>query len=237
MERIVNALHVALLALVLPLVTTAAAVPADEEGFVPIFDGKTLDGWDGNPKFWKVEDGAITGETTPDNPTKGNTFIIWRGGKPADFELKMEYRLRNGNSGIQTRSFEVPGQKWVIGGYQADIAEAVQFDGILYGEKFRGILAHRGDKTVIGDNHKPKVVGKVGDRDELLQAIKRGDWNTYHIVAKGNHMTHSVNGVTMVDVTDDDTEQRRKDGIIAFQLHAGPPMKVEFKNIKLKEIK
>ena len=212
-----------------------AAMAAEEEGFKPIFDGKSLEGWDGNPKFWSVQDGAITGETTPDNPTKGNTFIIWRGGTPGDFELKLEYRLRNHNSGIQVRSFEVPDAKWVVGGYQADIAEATQFDGILYGERFRGILAQRGDKTVIGPDHKPKVVGKIGDRDELLKAVKRGDWNEYHIVAKGNVLTHSVNGQQMIECTDEDKEVRRKDGIIAFQLHAGPPMKVQFRNIRLKE--
>jgi len=210
-----------------------------EEGFKPIFDGKTLDDWDGNPKFWRVEDGAIVGQTTKDNPTKGNTFIIWRGGKPADFELKVDYRLTNHNSGIQFRSFEDEKKygKWVVGGYQADIAENKRFDGILYGEKYRGILCMRGKKAVIGENHKSKVVGDIGDPNELLKAVKQGDWNTYHIIAKGNHMTHSVNGAQMVDVVDEDKEMARKDGIIAFQLHAGPPMKVEFKNIRLKELK
>ena len=210
-----------------------------EEGFKPIFDGKTLEDWDGNPKFWRVENGAIAGETTAENPTKGNTFIIWRAGKPGDFELKLEYRLKNHNSGIQFRSFEDEKKygKWVVGGYQADIAENKTFDGILYGERYRGILCMRGKKTVIGENHKPKVVGELGDPDELLKAVKQADWNTYHIIAKGNHMTHSVNGVQMIDVTDDDKLMARKDGIIAFQLHAGPPMKVEFKNIRLKEIK
>jgi len=210
---------------------------ADDEGFKPIFDGKTLDGWDGNPDFWRVEDGAIVGETTKEKPTKGNTFIIWRGGTPGDFELKVDYKLTNHNSGIQYRSFEVPNNKWVVGGYQADITDSPQFNGILYGERFRGILANRGEKVVIGEDHKPKVVGKVGDRDELLKAIKPGDWNAYTIVVKGNHITQSINGVTMVDVTDDDQEMRRADGIIAFQLHAGPPMKVEFKNVRLKETK
>lgn len=230
-------LLVALLLLALP--AAAPLMAADEEGFRPIFDGKTLEGWDGNPKFWRVQDDAIVGETTKENPTRGNTFVIWRGGTPGDFELKLEYRLRNHNSGIQFRSFEDEKKygKWVVGGYQADIAENTRFDGILYGEKFRGILCQRGDKTVIGEDHKPKVVGKLGDRDELLKAVKRGDWNEYHIIAKGNHMSHSINGATMADVTDDDVQMRRKDGIIAFQLHAGPPMKVEFRNIRLKEIK
>jgi len=218
------------------LVLTASA-GAEDKGFRSIFDGKTLEGWDGNPDFWSVEEGAITGQTTPDNPTKGNTFIIWRGGTPGDFELKLVYRLRNHNSGIQIRSWEEPDNwgKWVIGGYQADIAEAARFDGILYGERYRGILCMRGDKTVIGENHKPEIVGKVGDPDELLAGVKKADWNEYHIVAKGNHLTHYVNGNQMVDVTDDDVEQRRADGLIAFQLHAGPPMKVQFRNVRIKE--
>jgi len=222
--------------LMLPLGLAPDAWGADDEGFKPIFDGKTLEGWDGNPQFWSVEDGAITGQTSPDNPTKGNTFIIWRGGQPGDFELKLEYRLRNHNSGIQFRSWEEPDKwgKWVIGGYQADIAEPKRFDGILYGERFRGILCMRGDKTVIGTDHKPKVVGKLGDSDELFDAIGRDEWNEYHIVAKGNHLAHYVNGNQMVDVTDDDVEQRRDDGLIALQLHAGPPMKVQFRNIRLK---
>ena len=227
--------------LLLTLVATFAsmAVAADDEGFKSIFDGKTLDGWDGNPKFWRVEDGCMVGETTKDNRTKGNTFVIYRGGEPADFELKIQYKLHNHNSGVQYRSFEDVDKygRWVIGGYQADIAEADKFHGILYGEKYRGILAMRGDKVVIGDDHKPKVVGKVEGAEELLSKIKKGDWNEYHIIAKGNHFIQKINGVTMVEATDEDKQMRRKAGLIALQLHAGPPMKVEFKNSRLKELK
>jgi hypothetical protein len=223
--------------LVIVLPFGVAAMAADDEGFVPIFDGKTLQGWDGDPKFWKVEDGTITGETTPDNPTQGNTFIIWRGGKPADFELKAEYRMRNGNSGIQFRSFEVENAKWAIGGYQSDIDESGRYSGILYGERYRGILAQRGDKTVIGDDHKPKVVGKVGDSQELLAKIDLDGWNENHIIAQANHIVQKINGQVMVDVTDEDTQQRRGDGLIALQLHVGPPMKVQFRNIRLKVLK
>jgi len=212
---------------------------ADDEGFRPIFDGKTLEGWDGNPEFWGVQEGCIVGETTPENRTKGNTFIIWRGGQPGDFELKLEYRLRNHNSGVQFRSWEEPDKwgKWVIGGYQSDMEASGRYSGILYGEKYRGILCQRGDKVVIGSNHKPKVVGKVGDSKELLARIDRGGWNEMHIIADGNHIVHKINGQAMIDVTDEDTEMRRADGLIAFQLHAGPPMKVEFRNIRLKEKK
>jgi hypothetical protein len=221
-----------------PLTAMAADADADK-GFKPIFDGKTLDGWDGNPEFWRVEDGVMIGETTKEKRTKGNTFIIYRGGQPADFELKIEYKLHNHNSGVQYRSFEDVKTfgRWVIGGYQADIAENAKYHGILYGEKFRGILAYRGTKVVIGDNHKPKVVGKIGDDKELLSKINEGDWNEYHIIAKGNHFIQKINGVTMNEVTDEDKDMRRKDGLIALQLHAGPPMKVEFKNIRIKELK
>ena len=146
---------------------------ADDEGFETIFDGKTLEGWDGDPKFWRVDDGAITGETTKENPTKGNTFIVWRSGKLADFELQLEYKIMGHNSGIQYRSFELPQGKWRIGGYQADLEAGDKFSGLLYGERFRGILAQRGDKTVIGKNHRPKKVGSVGDSKELQKLIKK----------------------------------------------------------------
>ena len=213
------------------------AVAADDDGWQTIFDGKTLDGWDGNPDFWRVEDGTITGQTTAEKPTKGNTFIIWRKGETADFELKLEYKIVGGNSGIQYRSFEVPDNKWVIGGYQADFEAGDTYSGINYGERFRGILAGRGEKTVIGTDHKPKVVEKIGDTKEIQTKIKKEDWNTYHVTAKGFTFTHKINDVTTSICTDEDTEQRRAKGVLALQLHAGPPMKVQFRNIKIKQAK
>lgn len=217
------------------VVGVGAVQAADEDGFMPIFDGKSLDGWDGNPAFWKVEDGTITGQTTAENPTKGNTFLIWRKGETADFELKLEYRIVGGNSGIQYRSFEVPNEKWVVGGYQGDFEAGDTYSGILYGERFRGILAGRGQKTVIGDDHKPKVVGSVGDSAEIQKKIKKEDWNEYHIVAKGFTFTHTINGVKTIEVTDEDMKDRRAKGILALQLHAGPPMKVQFRKIRIKQ--
>ncbi|MGE3778375.1 MAG: PVC-type heme-binding CxxCH protein, partial [Pirellulaceae bacterium] len=219
------------------LVIAAGAVSgraADPEGFEPIFDGQSLTGWDGNPEFWSVRDGAITGETTAAKPTKGNTFLIWRQGEVGDFELKLQYRIVGGNSGIQYRSFEVPDQKWVVGGYQADFEAGERYSGICYGERFRGILADRGQKTVIGDNHKPTVVGSVGDSQELQTHIKKEDWNEYHIVAQGFTFVHRINGHVTCEVVDEDRAQRRASGIVALQLHAGPPMKVQFRNIRLK---
>ena len=226
-------------ALVILAIAFGNASNADE-GFKTIFDGKSLKNWDGNPKFWRVEDQAITGQTTSDNPTKGNTFIIWRGGETGDFELKLEYRIIGGNSGIQYRSFEVKNNKWVVGGYQADFEAGNRYSGILYGEKFRGILADRGQETVltrVDNKFAKKVVGSVGDSDEIQTHIKKEDWNEYHVIAKGFLFTHKINGVVTCKCTDADAQQRRDSGILALQLHQGPPMKVQFRNIQLKPLK
>lgn len=221
------------------LATVAASTVQAEDGFQSLFDGKTLKDWDGNPAFWRVEEGCLTGETTPDNPTKGNTFIIYRGGDVADFELKFDYKIVGGNSGAQYRSFEVPDQKWVIGGYQADIDSGDTYSGINYGERFRGILANRGLKTVVkkGADGKVKVeqVEKLGDSKEIQSKIKKDDWNSYHIIAKGFTFEHRINGVTTSICTDEHPD-RRASGLLALQLHAGPPMKVQFKNIELKKL-
>ena len=208
---------------------------ADEDGWETIFDGKSLEDWDGNPDFWRVEDGAITGRTTKENPTKGNTFIIWRGGELADFELKLQYKIVGGNSGIQYRSFEVKNNKWVIGGYQADIDSGTRYSGINYGERFRGILADRGKHGYIAKDGKKSVKEDFGDQAELQKEIKQEEWNDYHIIAKGNHFVHMINGTKMSELTDDHTQMRPK-GVLALQLHAGPPMLVQFKNIKVKHL-
>lgn len=219
---------------------SSISVGADDDGWQTIFDGKTLEGWDGNPDFWSVQDGCITGQTTADKPTKGNTFIIWRKGETADFELKLEYKIVGGNSGIQYRSFEVPDNKWVIGGYQADFEAGDTYSGINYGEKFRGaILAPRGQKTLlktVDGKFKIEQVGTVGDSKEIQSKIKKEDWNTYHITAKGFTFEHRINDV-VTSICTDEAQDRRAKGVLALQLHAGPPMKVQFRNIKIKQLK
>jgi hypothetical protein len=217
------------------LLLVPASVRA-EDGFTPIFDGKSLENWDGNPDFWKVENGEIVGQTTAEKPTKGNTFLIYRGGELKDFVLKAEYKITGGNSGIQYRSFEIPNEKWVIGGYQADIDAGGTFVGSCYGERFRGMLCVRGQKCVIGDDAKPKQVGTVGDNKELFGKVKADDWNEYVVEAKGFHFTQSINGTLMAEFDDEDTKRRRDAGLLALQLHAGPPMKIQFRNIQLKKL-
>ena len=227
--------------LIMMLVSVANTQAQDEAGFVSLFDGKTLENWDGNPKFWRVEEGTITGQTTADNPTSGNTFIVYRGGQFTNFELRFQYKIIGGNSGVQYRSFEPNAEqnKWVVGGYQGDFEAGDTYSGILYGERFRGILANRGQKTELVRNDgkfEVKVLGSVGESAEIQSKIKKEDWNDYSITADGFHFTHKINGVLTADCTDNDAEQRRDTGILALQLHAGPPMKVQFRNIRIKKL-
>ena len=217
----------------------AGQAVAAEKGFEKIFDGKTLKGWNGNPKFWSVKDGAITGQTTKENPTKGNTFIIWEG-KTGNFDLRLDYKIIGGNSGIQYRSFKADGpDEWRIGGYQADFEAGDTYSGICYGERFRGILSLRGKKTTltVGDDGKLKKEVEEFSKDaDIAKVIKKEDWNSYRIVARNFNLTHYINDVKTTQVVDRDRKTRRADGLLALQLHAGPPMTVQFKNIRIKEL-
>ena len=227
-----------LAALVFAFAGQALAADAGK-GFKSIFDGKTLKGWNGDPKFWSVQDGAITGKTTKENPTKGNTFIIWEG-KTGNFDLRLDYKIIGGNSGIQYRSFKADGpDEWRIGGYQADFEAGDTFSGICYGERFRGILSLRGKKTTltVGDDGKlKKEVEEFAKDADIAKAIKKEDWNSYRIVARNFNLTHYINGVKTTQVIDRDRKTRRAEGLLALQLHAGPPMNVQFKNIRIKEL-
>jgi hypothetical protein len=220
------------------LAASPACLPAQDDGFRPIFDPnqKLEDHWDGDPRFWKIEDGCIVGQTTAENPTQGNTFLIWKSGELDDFELTCEYKLTGGNSGIQVRSFRVPGTPWVVGGYQADCEAGDTYSGIVYGERFRGILANRGERTEIGADSKPKTLEKFADSAALQKNIKKDDWNSYRVVCKGWNMQNFINGQKTAEVTDNDVKNRRRSGILALQVHAGPPMKVQFRNMRLKRL-
>lgn len=215
------------LAALLALCTIASA---DEK---QLFNGKDLTGWKGQPEFWSVKDGAITGQTTAENKVKENTFLIWQDGEVGDFELTLQYKIVGGNSGIQYRSKVVKAEYSVVAGYQADFEAGKTYSGILYEEKGRGILAKRGQKVAIHEGNKIEVTGEVGKSDEIQAAIKNEDWNDYKIVAKGGHLQHFINGNLTVDVTDE-TAVGAKTGVLALQLHAGAPMMVQFKNIVLK---
>ncbi|MGB6198767.1 MAG: DUF1080 domain-containing protein [Candidatus Acidiferrales bacterium] len=216
----------------------------DNTGFVPIFDGKTLTGWDGDPKYWRVENGELVGEVTPETLLKINTFIIWRGGTTRDFELKADYRISaQGNSGINYRSVEVPGMPYVMRGYQADIdgearnSTGIRYTGQNYEERGRLFLALRGEVTRIETGKIPEVIGSVGDTQQLASDIHGADdWNHYFLIVRGNVLIHILNGQVMSIVIDDDPVGRKMEGELGVQVHVGPPMKVEFKNILYKAL-
>ncbi len=224
----------------LSLVAGSALAQKDQakgkgKGFKTIFDGKTLEGWSGKKELWSVEDGAITGVTTDENPIKQNTFLIWDG-KVGDFELRADFKCAVGNSGIQYRSKIIDKEEFVVGGYQADIDPTMKFAGINYEEKGRGILAQRGTRATIDEKNKI-TAEEIGDADELASKIKKKGWNKYRIVAKGRTLSHYINGQLMSEVIDNSADKFAAEGVIALQVHRGPAMKIQFKNIRIKELK
>lgn len=229
--------RVSSLALLFALTMFAGAASAADAEFKPIFNGKDLKGWDGDPRFWSVQEGVLRGETTLAALPKGNTFLIWRGGVLKDFELKLKFRIRNGNSGVQYRSKDLG--KWVVTGYQAEIENKQGKVGFLYEEKGRKYLANVGEMVRVGDDGKPVVTGSLGDKkaDFIDKGYYREkDWNEYIIVARGNYVAHWLNGFQTVEVIDHDPKGRALEGLLALQIHAGPPMLVEFKDIELKSL-
>ena len=196
----------------------SALAPSERsEGFVPLFDGQTLKGWDGDPELWSVRDGVIVG-SSDGHTVDTNTFLVYR--EPfADFVLRLEVRLRNGNSGIQFRSQLMPGPGWIVHGYQADLSDAGERSawGNFYEEKGRGR-------------------GLMATPDEgWLRAkdiVRTRDWNEYEIRAEGDRIRLKLNGKTTFEGTDD----RAREGVIAIQLHSGPPMQVECRRIRIKAL-
>jgi hypothetical protein len=210
--------------------------PVEETGYRTIFDGYSLAGWEGDARFWRVENGAIVGQTTADKQPAQNTFLIWRGGSPADFELKLQFKLTGFNSGIQFRSIELPDIKYAMKGYQADMDGEQRYTGQIYEERGRGFLAMRGQFAYIGEKKKPAVAGSVGDSDELKKLIRNEDWNDLDLIARGNTIIQMLNGRITSMLIDDDTAGRKLEGLIGIQVHKGPPMKIEARNIRLKKL-
>jgi hypothetical protein len=204
--------------------------------FKNIFDGTSLKGWKGDTAYWKAENNSITGEVTAARPLKTNTFLIYDGSQPSDFELKADFRITaSGNSGIQYRSQLVDSVPFGLKGYQADIDGNNVYTGQNYEERGRGFLAKRGENAILESGKPPMISSMIADPDSLKSLIKQEDWNEIHIISKGNRMRHFINGVLMSDVTDNDAAERKMKGLLGFQVHVGPPMKVEYRNIRLKE--
>jgi hypothetical protein len=234
---------------------TSNVAQNSEKGFNSIFDGKSLKGWSGDTKYWRVENGNIVGEITPETLLKTNSFLTWQGGEPADFELKAEFNItEKGNSGINYRSVVFPDAPNALKGYQADIDGANRYTGQNYEERGRTTLAYRGQITEINAQNgsmtpeqvrakvsknawtELKVTGSLGENEALKTKIKAEDWNEIHLVVKGNRLQHYVNGVLMSDVTDNDVVNGKSKGHLGVQVHVGPPMKVQYRNIRIKNL-
>jgi len=189
-----------------------------KEGYTLLFNGKNLAGWDGDPVLWSVQDGCIVG-SSDGHPFKVNTFLIYKNRNFSDFILKAAIKLRNHNSGIQFRSEQLPGPGWIVKGLQADASEA-------------------GDRSAWGNFYeergRSRTMMKTPDEGWLKAkpVLRRQDWNTYEILADGPHIRLTFNGVVTIDTQ----EKERLDGIIALQLHAGEPMRVEFRDMKIKPV-
>ena len=226
----------------LVLLSSTVLAAAEGEGFKPLFNGKDLSGWDGNPDFWSVQNGVIVGQTTAEKPTKGNTFLIWKGGELRDFELHASCKIENGNSGIQYRSKDLG--NWTMAGYQCDI-RFPDFDakdpknctGKIYSEREgRGQMALGGEKALYDQDGKKNVVGQINEVEKITKALGQSEWKQVVIIAKGNHLTQKVNGETVCELTDEQESKRALSGFLGLQIHAGNPMKVSFKDIEIKEL-
>ncbi len=206
-----------------------------ESDFKPLFNGKDLSGWEGDSRYWAVEKGVIRGESTFKTLPLSNTFLIWRGGILKNFELRLKFRISSGNSGIQYRSREL--EKWAVSGYQAEIENKQGKVGLLYEEKGRKFLANVGERVEFGADGRRKFLSPLASKEELIAKgyYKEREWNDYTIIAKGNHLEQWLNGIKIVEFIDNDTAHRAMEGILALQIHAGPPMRVEFKDLFLRD--
>jgi hypothetical protein len=223
----------------------------NHEGWQSLFDGTSLKGWDGNPEVWKVADGAIVAESTPERRV-ATTYLIWQGGEPGDLELKAEYKLEGPaiNSGIQYRSWlhsastaggggrgpapQIPANpKWNLWGYQFDFDGVNRFTGNLYDQGTgRGEVAWRGGIVRTEKGQRPRMIASLGNAEDLSGHIKINDWNQIHLVARGNQLTHIINGQTMIVMIEDDASMAKTKGLIALQVeNIG---KVSFRNLWLK---
>ena len=216
-----------------PFVTTLdeAIAKAGDDGFVSLFNGKDLTGWDGDADLWSIEDGAICGQFGEGVKLPFNKFLVWRGGEPKDFELRMTFWQDGNNSGIQYRSRELPEVgPFSVGGYQCDVHPNPPYNAQLYEERGRGIVALRGQKVILAANGDKWVVGETCKVEE----VRNDEWHVFTVIARGNHLIQKLDDQVAIELFDHDPEKRALEGILGIQLHGGPPMKVLVKDVWLK---
>lgn len=210
----------------------AAGATAADDGFRPLFNGKDLSGWEGNPELWTVKDGCIMGATTGPEQLAYNQFLVWSGGSVKNFELRAKVRVEGNNSGIQYRSKELKDVgPWSVGGYQADIHPSAPYNAMLYEERGRGIVSQNGQSVIVDEQGQKWV---TATREPVKVDVAQ--WNEYTVIAMGNRLTHKLNGQVTMELIDHEVAKRSFDGVVAFQVHRGPAMKVAIKDILLKEL-
>jgi hypothetical protein len=215
------------------LLTLFATTAFAQDGFTSLFNGKDLTGWDGDPKLWKVENGIVIGTCGGPDALANNSFLIWRGGKVTDFELRAAIRVvGDNNSGIQYRSRELPkAGPWVITGYQCDIHPAIEHTGMTYEEKGRGIFGLNGRNVMVDPGG---ALWLLNEHDPVKVDVSQ--WNEYTVIARGNHLVHKINGQTTSELIDHQEKGRALEGLLAIQLHGGNPNSVQVKNLRLKPL-
>jgi len=214
---------------VLALLIASAGGQAQEG---QLFNGKDLTGWEGNPASWSVHDGCITGVTKGDEPLPYNQFLIWRGGTVKNFELSAKIKQSGNNSGIQYRSKELKDVgPWAIGGYQCDVHPTPANNAMLYDERGRGIVCQNGQSIIIDAEGNKWVV-----KESEPVKVEVAEWNDYAVIARGNRLIHKLNGQVTVDIIDHQDSQRELEGLLAIQIHRGPAMRVQIKDIMLREL-
>src|SRR5579871_3339476 len=240
----------------------------EHTGWTSMFDGRTLNGWDGDKSYWHVADGAIEVESTCEKPT-GTIYLVWQGGEPADFEMKLEMKGEGAavNSGVQYRgAIADPNRprgggggprgaqgpcpsgaprgtpppfasqaKWDMLGPQFDFDGRNRYTGQFYEQSTgRGIIAWRGQVVHTEEGKSPRLLATLGDREALAGYVHIDDWNQLHLIARGNTMTHIVNGHVMSILIDDDPAKFRKSGLIGFEIEGTG--KISIRNIWLKKL-
>lgn len=215
-----------------PVAAAAVGTRADKEGFVRLFDGKSLRHWTGDKKYWSVKDGALTGVT--DGSLKSNRFITWKNSTVRNFDLRMKVKVtKGGNSGLQYRGTSRPDLGLdIVTGYQCDVvASNPNYNGMLYEEKGRRILSHTGEKVVVDPTGQPWIVGTMP-----VKTFAADEWHDYRVLVEGNHHRHWIDGHPTADLVDLDEAGRKLEGVLAMQVHVGPAMQIQYKDIRIKHL-
>ncbi len=203
-------------------------------GFVSLFNGHDLAGWDGDSRVWSAHDGAITGQSTADIRVTENNFLVWKD-EVEDFELHLKFKLEGGNSGIYYHARKRPTDQRkgeALVGTQADLSADGRWTGVIMEYTLREVLAERGEKVMITTNGQKQVVGSLGEPNKLLALVRPNEWNDYTVFARGGRVVLHINGVAMSELDDRDPKRLVR-GWLGLQVHTGPPMRVQFKDIFL----